>query len=237
VKLTLFIVVASVAASAQTETVLSWYPLQPGNTWVYQKESLGGHREHPDFERWTTEETIVSLVPAPEHDGMVATRRTKVLSDTMSPGFIPGNNQARREAGDTHILIRKGCVYLLDGVDAIGGKDGPAEYCFPITNGAVWNRDVRPPGDPDYVWHVIGLNGDAFGPPSARTWRTLTRAGSGTTLDRWFTEGVGLVQQVMEHHGTYDEDRRLLLKATIDGKTQEYQLPPAHIPPYGDGSR
>jgi hypothetical protein len=151
----------------------------------------------------------------------------------MSPGFIPGNSQAKREKTQSHILIRKNCVYSLDGIDAINGQDW-ADYCFPIANGAAWNQDVRPPGDPDYVWHVIGFNGDPFGAPGGRTWRMLTRAGSGTTVDRWFTEGVGLVQQVMEHHGTYDEDRCQLLKATIKGKTQEYQLTPARIPPVAD---
>jgi len=229
VKPALLALAACSAALAQTETALSWYPLQPGNVWVYQKESLGGQMNHPNFERWTTEETIVSLVPAPEAGGMIATKRTKVLSDMMSPAFIPGNNQARHEMPESHILIRKGCVYFLDGPEATG-MEGVAEYCFPMTKGAVWNRNPKS-ADPDYVWHVIGFNGDPFGPPGARTWRTLTRAGSGTTLDRWFTEGVGLVQQVMEHHGTYDEDRRQLLKATINGKTQEYQLTPARIRP------
>jgi hypothetical protein len=199
---------------------------------VYQKEALEGHMDHPDFERWTTEETIVSLVPAPERGGMIATKRTKVLSDMMSPGFIAGNNQARREKAESHILIRKGCIYLLDGIDAISGQDW-ADYCFPITRGAVWNRNSNS-GDPDYVWQIIGFNGDPFGPPGARTWRMLTRAGSGTTVDRWFSEGIGLVQQVMEHHGTYDEDRWQLLKATISGKTQEFHLKPARIPPVAD---
>jgi len=228
VKLALFALVAYSLASAQTETALSWYPLQPGNTWVYQKESLEGQMAHPDFERWTTEETIVSLVPSPD-GGMLATRRTKVLEDMMSPGFIPGNNQARREKAESHILIRKNCVYLLDGIDAINGQDW-ADYCFPITKGAVWNQDVRPPGDPDYVWHVLGLNDDLLRPPGTQTWRIQTRAGSGASLDRWFAEGIGLVKQVMEHHGTYDEDRRQLLKATINGKSQEYQFTTAHFP-------
>jgi len=44
----------------------SWYPLQPGDTWVYQKDSREGSMAHPSVERWTTEETIISAVTVPD---------------------------------------------------------------------------------------------------------------------------------------------------------------------------
>jgi hypothetical protein len=50
----------------------SWYPLQPGNSWTYRNESLSGDMAHPDFERWTTEETVISAVP----DGRISSRET-----------------------------------------------------------------------------------------------------------------------------------------------------------------
>ncbi|MCU1237580.1 MAG: hypothetical protein JWP63_5547, partial [Candidatus Solibacter sp.] len=31
-------------------------------------------------------------------------------------------------------------------------------------------------------------------------------------IDRWFAEGVVIVQEITEHHGTYDEERRQLVR-------------------------
>jgi hypothetical protein len=49
---------------------------------------------HPDVERWTTEETIVGAVAFPELEGTLVTKRTKVLNDTLTPDFLPGNDLA-----------------------------------------------------------------------------------------------------------------------------------------------
>ena len=46
-------------------------------------------------------------------------------------------------------------------------------------------------------------------------------------VDRWFAQGIGVLQQITEHHGTYEESRLQLLKTTIDGHTRIYQLKPA----------
>jgi hypothetical protein len=105
--------------------------------------------------------------------------------------------------------------------------------CFPIRKQMTWGRTSTTGGSGLYVWNVLNLNGDRFGPPGRRTWRMTSTTGSGESIDRWFTEGVGIVQQVNEHHGTYDEDRRRLLKATINGKTQEFHLTPARTVPFG----
>jgi hypothetical protein len=53
-------------------------------------------------------------------------------------------------------------------------------------------------------------------------------------LDRWFVEGLGIVQEVIEHHGTYGEDRWQLLSATINGNTQSHQLTPARTVPLAE---
>lgn len=50
-------------------------------------------------------------------------------------------------------------------------------------------------------------------------------------VNRWFTKGLGLVQENGEHHGTYEEGRGRLLSATIGGKTQTYDLTPARTVP------
>ena len=50
-------------------------------------------------------------------------------------------------------------------------------------------------------------------------------------MDRWFEEGIGVVQEVTEHHGTYGEQRRTLLSATLHGKARNYQLTPARTVP------
>ena len=239
-------------AGAQTADITaSWYPLQPGNSWIYQKESLAGDMAYPDFERWTTQETIVSAAADPELGEIMVTKATKVLSDILSSGFVPANDLAKREQPESHLLIRQSCVYLLDGLDANGAADAldrnhhvvpayrkellrghvPADFCFPMAKGMTWGRVPNTSPANEYVWDVTGLNADPFGTPVANTFRLSSHLGSGEQIDRWFEEGVGVIQEVNEHHGTYDELRRQLLKATIRGKTQSYRLISARTVP------
>jgi hypothetical protein len=109
--------------------------------------------------------------------------------------------------------------------------------------GKTWGKVPHTSPAEEYVWRVDRLNADPFGPPGDKTFHLSSHLGSGTMMDRWFTEGVGVVQEVTEHHGTYGEDRRQLLRATIRGKTQSYQLAPARTVPLsefdcsGPGSR
>jgi len=254
------IVIASCSSRVPQDITASWYPLQPGDSWTYAKKSLEGDIAHPDFERWTTEETIVSAVAFPELAGTLVTRRTKVFDDTLTPDFLPGNDLAKREPPESHLLIHQGCIYELDGWDAtcaeLPNECVPAfdqnhrvrrEYrdtllrggiapslCFPIVKGKSWGRVPSTAGSDLYVWDVLGLNQDPFGPPGGQTYHLWSTTGAGESIDRWFAEGVGIVQQVREHHGTYDEDRRQLLRATIHGKAQDYQLTPARIEPGSD---
>ena len=214
------------------DVALSWYPLRPGNSWVYRNESLSGYMAHPDGERWTTEETIISAAPDPKLAGMLITKRTRVLAGKADT--IP----------DSNLLIRRNCIYDLGlrvyepgrpnlRTEFIRGEL-PPDYCFPIAKGVTWGRMPTTSPASEYVWTVMGINTDPFGLPGGRTFHFTSHGGSGTSLDRWFAESVGLLQEVVEHHGTYDEDRRQLLKTTIDGKTRSYQLKPARTPPLSE---
>lgn len=229
----------------------SWYPLQPGDTWVYAKESLTGRMDRPGIERWTTEETVVSVVPVAGFDATLVTKRTRVLDHTATQSEPPA----------THLLIHRACVYVVDGPDAQGSfchanpngaclppfdaqgrlraeyrkdlaaRTIPPDFCFPMAAGKAWGQVPNTSPAQEYVWRVDRLNGDPFGPPGAQTFHLWTHLGSGTNMDRWFTEGVGVVQEIMLHHGTYDESRRQLLRATLGGKTRTFQLTPARTAP------
>jgi hypothetical protein len=112
---------AAFCAEAQ-DIVRSWYPLQPGDTWVYAKEALGGRMDHPSVERWTTEETVVRVAPAPEFGATLVTKRVKVLDHSVPPDFIMANDSTRRELAESHLLVRGNCVYVIDGADAAGAS-------------------------------------------------------------------------------------------------------------------
>jgi hypothetical protein len=213
---------------------------------------------HPDFERWTTEETIIGSVAFPELEGTLVTKRTKVLNDVQSadfPGIFPG----KREPAESHLLIHGACIYRLDGWDAPCALTSPtecqpafdhdnhinagykreflrgnvgADFCFPMRKGMTWGKvpGTSPAGED--VWTVGGVNSDPFGASGTRTFHLSAYGGSGESIDQWFAEGVGVLQYMVEHHGTYDEDRRQLLSATIRGKTTRYQLTPARTVPF-----
>jgi hypothetical protein len=263
-----FPVVAAILASAawcqNTDVVRSWYPLEPSDTWVYEKEALDGYMDHPDVERWTTEETVVRSVEIPELGGTLVTKTIKVLSDTLSPGYLAGNDRARREPPESHLLIYRSCVYVLDGLD--GGAaacppdagstclkpldenhqlrpqyrddlvrgDIPADFCFPMQTGQEWGRVRDTSPAEEYVWRIDRRNGDPFGPPGMATFHFSCHIASGEFMDRWFAQGIGVVQEISAHHGTYWESRRRLLRATIGGKTRTFNLPQARLAPLFD---
>jgi hypothetical protein len=240
------------------------YPLEPGDSWVYQKEWLYGNMAHPSIERWTTEETIVSSAAVPEAAASLVTRRIRVLDHSVPPGFIAGNDSTRKELPESHLLIHGNCVYILDGIDAQGGacapgpdnscvrpldfanrlrpeyRDAllagkiPADFCFPMAAHTAWGRTPFTSPAGEYVWHVTGLNPDPFGPTGDQTFHMSSHLGSGTSVDRWFTEGVGVVQEIILHHGTYDEWRRRLVRTKIGGTVQDYELTPARAVPLSE---
>ena len=100
--------------------------------------------------------------------------------------------------------------------------DVTVTLCFPLKVGEHWQggRSVK-----GYESRVVGAN--------AQTFHISRFEGAGVVLDLWFEKGVGILQQVIEHHGTYNEDRRQLLRATIEGKSRIFRLTPARTVPSG----
>jgi hypothetical protein len=256
------LVIVSGTFGAAEDLTPSWYPLRPGDTWIYRKEWRSGDMAHPSIENWTTEETVIKVAPLPEAGGALVTKRTKVLDHIVPPGFLPENDSTKRELPESHILIHQNCIYLLDGIDAQGAacdpnvtnsaclrpldpnnhvrpeyRDDllhgkiPVDFCFPMAAGSTWGKVPATSPANEWVWHVRGLNADPFGPAGGKTFHLSSHLGSGTAIDRWFEEGAGVVQEVIEHHGTYDEYRRQLLRTTIRGKTLSYRLTPARTVP------
>lgn len=243
------------AAPPVPNVVSAWYTFQPGDTWVYQKESDDGGNTggmaHPLIERWKTQETIASVRTIPE--GTFVTKRTKVLDQVMLNGWLAANDQTLKELPESHIVIRQNCVYVLDGIDAEESRDAldapthlrpeyhndllqgsiPPDVCFPIDNGTTWGRVPSTSPAEEWVWRVKGLNADPFGDRGGRTFHFTAHVGSGTEMDRWFEAGVGVLQEITEHHGHYDEDRRQLLRTVIDGKSRSYDLKPARTVAFG----
>lgn len=231
------ILIASRVFAGPNDWIDHWYPFQPGDAWVYQEESLDGAMAHPNIDRSIVEETIVSAEDTPEIAATIVTKRSTVRSG------------APHAPSATHLLIYNKCVYLLDGPVVDRGTDipaldnaghlraayrtellhgnVPADLCFPMGNGATWGQlpDTSPAGE--FVWNVIGVNADPFGPAGLTTFHLRAHIASGLNTDRWFTEGIGVVQEIEEHHGTYEEFRQRLLSSTINGKTRTYELAPA----------
>ena len=198
----------AVSALGAADPVNVWLPIEPGNTWVYEKEFLDGRMDHPRVQKWMTEETIVSV------SGDVAIKRVRVIGEA-----------AVRETTETKWLIRNNCVYP----DADGSR--PPEYCFPMTVGAEWGRMTNTSPAEEYVWRVDWVNGDPYGVEGGKTFHFSAHIASGTRNDRWFAEGLGLVQEIEEHHGTYEELRARLVQATIGGQVRKFDLRPARTSP------
>jgi hypothetical protein len=106
-------------SAAAQDVVPSWYPAEPGDTWVYQREDRdGGSRGilNPDTARWKTEETIASSATIAE--GRLVLKRVKVLGSLSAsvPKYL--SDRVPEESIDSHYLVRQNCVYVLDGDDA-----------------------------------------------------------------------------------------------------------------------
>lgn len=210
---------------ANEELVGSWYPiLQEGNTWVYADESRDADTDHgiddPTIGRWTTTETVSTIERIPE--GTRVTIRSRITDLVKLKGWI--DNSALMMPSETQLLVRRQCIYRLQA----------ATYCFPMRVGGEWGR--MPSKEDEYdIWRVKTLNGDRFGVPGERTFHVSGRQGSGDTTDYWFQQGVGIAQFVEEHHGTYDQHRRMLKSTTFNGVTRTFDLQPARTPPLEPG--
>jgi hypothetical protein len=225
---------------AATQGIVSaWFPSQVGDTWTYQHEERyeNGHgMASPEIGRWREEQTIIRSSKIDE--GTLLAKRVRPIDPVPESvlGHIPGINQIREE----YVLINGSCVYGGDWEpiaadnqlrpqfrDDLRRGAIPPEFCFPLKKGMTWGNV---PGIPpvDDFWTVLGVNADPYGLADATTFHFSAREGSGTMVDRWFTQGIGLLQQISEHHGTYEESRLQLLSTVLSGQTRTYRLTPAH---------
>lgn len=181
-------------------------------------------------------------------------RSTRAFDHVMLEGWLPENDVTKRLQPESYALLHGSCLYQLqetsrddpdDIWDALDrnhqirppyrealqhGNVAPA-FCFPMTVGASWGKvPTTSPAEED-VWHVKAINRDPFGVKGGRTLHLSSYLGSGTVTDVWYAQGVGVLQEVVEHHGTYIEDRRQLLSTTIGGTIRTYTLTPARTIP------
>jgi hypothetical protein len=237
--------------AATDQPVSAWYPvLGVGNTWIYAEEARDADGRHgidnPTVGRWTTTEAITAVDVVPE--GTRVTIQSTVSDVTRINGWT--DSPSRLTPRRTELLVRANCVYQLttaavsypDDIwsaydashrirpefrNALRRGEEPAAFCFPMAAGGEWGRVPTTAPDEGGVWKIRSLNGDPFGAPGVRTFHVYGHQGSGDTTDYWFQEGVGVVQFVEEHHGTYDEYRRRLTSSTLAGITHTYALQPA----------
>jgi hypothetical protein len=179
-----------------------------GDARIYEKEAREGDMAHPETGRWRTQETIVRAETKPE--GVLLLTR----SITLDPLPHIAKPQRVKEFDESYSLIRGNCVYPGD----MFRDDGPPDLCFPLSSGTTFG--VLPQISPaeDFVWRAVGVDADPFGIKDQKAFYLTSHQGSGTMVDRGFVQGVGIVQEITEHHGTYDEFRRRLLSAMIDGE-------------------
>lgn len=229
------LLIGSEKAPPAVSVVSMWFPVAPGDRWVYQHEARdAGTRgmANPSIERWKTEETIDSVTHA--SDGMLVVERVRAYEQEMLNGWSPANDATKRLTPVERIRIHQNCVYRDgDTYRAADGEDTPS-LCFPMTVTGTWGRSAATSPTLEAVWHVRALNGDPFGIPGAPTYHAFAYEGSGTVDDLWYAEGIGLVQKIVEHHGTYSEDRSQLLSTTLAGQTHRYSLTPAKTVPLSE---
>jgi hypothetical protein len=222
-----------IAAHAQ-EVVSAWWPHQVGDSWTYEHEErdgANGGMAHPQVGRWREEQTIVGSSAIPE--GMLIREQIRAVEPVplevrqRMPGI-----QSVRESFD---LVHGNCVYeVRSPAEAPDWRNTPPDFCFPLTKDATWGRLPNTSPAEEFVWRVIGVDADRFGLTGATTFHFTAHAGSGEQVNRWFEQGIGLLQEIWEHHGTYEESRLQLLKAVIRGRTFAFQLNPARTMPLSD---
>jgi hypothetical protein len=110
----------------------------------------------------------------------------------------------------------------------------PPELCFPLSKGKTWSKVPSTSQAGEDIWRVVGVDSDPFGTPTVQTFRLSSYGGGEISVDAWFGKGIGSLQEVTEHHGTYDEDRQELIASNVGGATRTYQLKPARILPFSD---
>jgi hypothetical protein len=175
----------------------------------------------------------------------------------MLDGWLPENDSTKWLPPESYALLHHDCLYRLreinredpenswDALDhnhqirpqyreALLRDQIAPELCFPMTVGASWGRVPDTDSAENDVWRVNALNGDPFGANGGRTFHLFAHQGSGAVADVWFAQGVGVVQEVIEHHGTYWEDRVQLVSTTLGATVRNYDLMPARTVPWDE---
>jgi hypothetical protein len=188
-----------------------WFPTSVGNRWTYEHEV----RDGSDTKRWQTTETITGAERLPE--GLVLLRSIEVRGDSPGPAPL---------LGESHYLIRNGCLYFLwdqlwtDGEHQLRPEyrkqllagDVEPVFCFPLTVGKRYGKDASP------GWvsaRVVGMGPcEGFIPGSVpkNAFDVVVNVVSGNETHFWFEKGVGITGILDRHQGTYMQTRIRLLQ-------------------------
>ena len=182
----LLLFIVDCAATHAQDSVLSWYPLEVGNSWIWQNESLDGDWVHPTFERWTMEQTIISIAPDAElvelcdepqsraqrrrftrfHRGEQCSTSccARIASADVPPMRLHFGWPRGRVGKDRARLWPPRAAYQRNCCAARCSPD----FCLPLTVGMTWGRIPSRGLDPDFIWNVVSLNADPYGPPTGR---------------------------------------------------------------------
>jgi hypothetical protein len=212
-----------------TSLVRLWFPVEVGDRWVYQHEQrdAGPHgMADPKIERWKTEETIDSVTNL--STGTLVIKSVRAYDHEMLNGWVPENDSVQTLSPVERILIRNDCIYPDQ------DRNSPPTLCFPMTVGGEWGRTQETDPSENDVWHVQALNGDPFGVTNGQTYHAAAHEGAGYFRDMWYAKGIGVLQSVGLHHGTYWEDRSQLRSTTFAGQTTRYSLLPAKTVPLSE---
>ena len=203
---------------AGAQDVLSWYPLQVGNRWVYEWESRAGDPHTPHVARWTAIVSVKQHVRTPE--GLVIVREL-VFEGEANAGFV-----GRRLSAP--YLVRNNCLYpLFESWDAQKQtftrqfreyiEQISADLCSPLQVGRRWK------GTADWPWLVEGngpaKNGPQLGIPASAI--RLVQEWTAGPLYVWFQQDVGPVAQWSRHNGTYTESLGLLRRFVPAGSAPQ----------------
>lgn len=202
-------------ASAQ-DGVLSWFPLEIGNRWVYEHEVWGPSRDKATVTRWKTTEQIIGSVHVAEG--------TVILRQVNFEGQPDGSWLAGY--GESHYLIRNSCLYFLNAREAwdevqqqlrtqfrdnlLHGRISP-NFCFPLEVGSKWGDSQAA-----FSWLVLRQGADAQLAPMPMGEKAFdivsTQFSSGDTMHFWFEKGVGIIAKRDLHNGTYFDLRVRMLR-------------------------
>jgi hypothetical protein len=212
------LVIFTIASLAGAADAPPWFPLSPGDAWTYEHEMINQAGGGTKVTRWTTQETVESLLAIPE--GTIVKRNVTTVQGHADASWIANR-------GAFHYLFREGCIYFLNPPDwreaskqlspdfrrALLSRNVSPDLCLPLQAGANWSAAANP----EWAWSVEGrgCGQTAFCPDSVSTFDfhlVAPLASSGARAHLWFRKDLGITAQWWFHSGTYSELRIRLLK-------------------------